>query len=65
MRSKTEKKFLEVLLPYRIHPPSRFFDTPPEEGKDSRKKFVKDFVKAWHKVMNLDRFDLHQNNKST
>jgi catalase-peroxidase len=21
-------------------------------------KFVKDFVAAWHKVMNLDRFDL-------
>ena len=26
-----------------------------EDGKD---KFVKDFVKAWDKVMNLDRFDL-------
>ena len=25
---------------------------------DSNKKFVKDFVKAWTKVMNLDRFDL-------
>ncbi|SDB25014.1 catalase-peroxidase [Flavobacteriaceae bacterium MAR_2010_188] len=25
---------------------------------DSQKKFVKDFVKAWDKVMNLDRFDL-------
>lgn len=25
---------------------------------DSEKKFVKDFVKAWDKVMNLDRFDL-------
>jgi len=25
---------------------------------DSREKFVKDFVKAWVKVMNLDRFDL-------
>ena len=25
---------------------------------DSNKKFVKDFAKAWNKVMNLDRFDL-------
>jgi catalase-peroxidase len=25
---------------------------------DSQEKFVKDFVKAWNKVMNLDRFDL-------
>ena len=25
---------------------------------DSKKKFVTDFVAAWHKVMNLDRFDL-------
>jgi len=26
--------------------------------EDSQEKFVKDFVKAWDKVMNLDRFDL-------
>ncbi len=26
---------------------------------DSQEKFVKDFVAAWTKVMNLDRFDLH------
>jgi catalase-peroxidase len=25
---------------------------------DAREKFVKDFVAAWHKVMELDRFDL-------
>jgi len=25
---------------------------------DSQEKFVKDFVAAWNKVMNLDRFDL-------
>ncbi len=25
---------------------------------DSQEKFVRDFVAAWHKVMNLDRFDL-------
>ena len=25
---------------------------------DSKEKFVKDFVAAWDKVMNLDRFDL-------
>jgi catalase-peroxidase len=25
---------------------------------DSQEKFVQDFVKAWDKVMNLDRFDL-------
>ncbi|MEZ5023899.1 MAG: catalase/peroxidase HPI [Chitinophagales bacterium] len=27
---------------------------------DSKEKFVKDFVAAWNKVMNLDRFDLKQ-----
>ena len=27
--------------------------------KNSEEKFVKDFVKAWEKVMNLDRFDLN------
>lgn len=27
---------------------------------DSKPKFVKDFVTAWHKVMNLDRFDIIQ-----
>jgi catalase-peroxidase len=26
--------------------------------QDAKKKFVKDFVAAWNKVMNLDRFDL-------
>ncbi len=26
--------------------------------EDSKEKFVKDFVSAWNKVMNLDRFDL-------
>lgn len=26
---------------------------------DAKEKFVKDFAKAWNKVMNLDRFDLH------
>jgi len=26
---------------------------------DAGEKFVKDFVAAWDKVMNLDRFDLH------
>ncbi len=25
---------------------------------DSQQAFVRDFVAAWHKVMNLDRFDL-------
>ena len=25
---------------------------------DGKEKFVKDFVEAWSKVMNLDRFDL-------
>ena len=25
---------------------------------DAEKKFVKDFVKVWNKVMNLDRFEL-------
>jgi catalase-peroxidase len=27
---------------------------------DNKEKFVKDFVAAWTKVMNADRFDLHQ-----
>jgi catalase-peroxidase len=27
-------------------------------GDDAKEKFVWDFVAAWHKVMNLDRFDL-------
>ncbi len=27
-------------------------------SSDSKEKFVKDFVAAWHKVMNLDRYDL-------
>ena len=26
---------------------------------DSKEKFTEDFVKAWTKVMNLDRFDLN------
>ncbi|EED22665.1 bifunctional catalase-peroxidase Cat2 [Talaromyces stipitatus ATCC 10500] len=32
-------------------------------SSDSQEKFVKDFVAAWDKVMNLDRFDLKQNKK--
>jgi catalase-peroxidase len=28
--------------------------------EDSKPKFIKDFVNAWNKVMNLDRFDLHR-----
>jgi catalase-peroxidase len=27
---------------------------------DAKQKFVKDFVAAWDKVMNLDRFDIHR-----
>jgi catalase-peroxidase len=27
--------------------------------EDSKEKFVNDFVAAWNKVMNLDRFDLN------
>ena len=27
----------------------------------SNKKFIKDFVKVWSKVMNLDRFDIKLN----
>ncbi|MDP3124726.1 MAG: peroxidase/catalase (catalase-peroxidase), partial [Thiobacillus sp.] len=27
-------------------------------SSDAQEKFVKDFVAAWTKVMNLDRFDL-------
>jgi len=29
-------------------------------SSDGKDKFVKDFVAAWTKVMNLDRFDLHK-----
>ncbi|NML22025.1 catalase/peroxidase HPI [Pseudoflavitalea sp. G-6-1-2] len=29
-------------------------------SKDAQQKFVQDFVAAWNKVMNLDRFDLHR-----
>ena len=27
--------------------------------EDSKQKFINDFVKAWTKVMNLDRFDIN------
>ena len=27
-------------------------------SNDAKEKFVKDFIKAWVKVMNADRFDL-------
>jgi catalase-peroxidase len=27
-------------------------------SEDAEQKFVRDFVAAWNKVMNLDRFDL-------
>ena len=27
-------------------------------GDDAQKKFLRDFVAAWNKIMNLDRFDL-------
>ncbi len=27
--------------------------------KDAKEKFVNDFIAAWDKVMNLDRFDLN------
>jgi catalase-peroxidase len=27
-------------------------------SEDAKEKFVKDFVKVWNKVMNLDRFDI-------
>jgi len=30
---------------------------------DAKEKFVKDFVKAWDKIMNLDRFDLKENHR--
>ena len=32
-------------------------------SNDAEKKFIKDFVAAWTKVMNLDRFDLSANKK--
>jgi catalase-peroxidase len=30
---------------------------------DAKEKFVHDFVSAWNKVMNLDRFDLSKSSK--
>jgi catalase-peroxidase len=30
---------------------------------DAREKFVRDFVAAWDKVMNLDRFDVRQDRR--
>jgi len=33
--------------------------------KGGQEKFVKDFIKAWTKVMNADRFDLPQNGTKT
>ncbi len=30
--------------------------------EDSRERFTRDFIAAWTKVMNLDRFDLHRKN---
>ncbi|HNB02873.1 MAG TPA: catalase-peroxidase, partial [Methanoregulaceae archaeon] len=29
-------------------------------SEDAKGKFIEDFVAAWTKVMNLDRFDLHR-----
>jgi catalase-peroxidase len=29
-------------------------------GADAEQKFIQDFISAWNKVMNLDRFDLHR-----
>jgi catalase-peroxidase len=34
-------------------------------SKDAEEKFMNDFIAAWTKVMNLDRFDLHQANRQT
>ena len=31
---------------------------------DSKNKFIKDFIAAWSKVMNLDRFDLKNNDRT-
>ena len=32
--------------------------TVQDAAADAEEKFIGDFVKAWNKVMNLDRFDL-------
>ena len=34
---------------------------PVDAADDAGEKFVKDFVAAWTKVMNADRFDLPRN----
>jgi catalase-peroxidase len=31
---------------------------------DAKEKFVRDFVAAWNKVMNLDRYDLRRNGRA-
>ncbi|MBV9969517.1 MAG: catalase-peroxidase, partial [Xanthobacteraceae bacterium] len=45
-----------VDLIFGSHPQLRAFAEVYACG-DSKAKFVQDFVAAWHKVMNLDRFD--------
>ena len=32
---------------------------------DNKEKFVRDFIKAWVKVMNADRFDLRKKTKAS
>jgi catalase-peroxidase len=34
-------------------------------SSDAQKKFVHDFVSAWSKVMNLDRFDLARSQRTS
>jgi catalase-peroxidase len=33
-----------------------------QDGSDAQETFVEDFVAAWNKVMNLDRFDIKNPN---
>ena len=53
-------------LKWKTSPVDRIFGSSSElravaevyASDDAKEKFVRDFVKAWTKVMNLDRFDL-------
>lgn len=58
-RSTGEKKWLakRVDLIFGSHSQLRAF-AEVYASDDAKEQFVHDFVKAWHKVMNLDRFDL-------
>ena len=49
----------ELRSTHQAQPPIHLLSQPhPSPPDDAQKKFVMDFVAAWDKVMNLDRFDV-------